>query len=577
MSDEKLVVTPSTPKKIGFFSAILIVLGGSIGAGIFLRSKGVLENSGGNLIWAIIVWLIAGFTVVTMALGLVEVASGRNDNLGMIGWAKAFNTLKIYKATKFFMTYLYLPFTYFFMPYYVILQFQDGISAFNKTGQTLQNFGGSKLAPWFYFLIALALTVWMVFSAGISSRAGNIQNWVVTAVKFIPLVAVVIIGFTFAFIKTNTNGGKRGIDLIETTIKKSDLFNLKSTSFFGLSPFFAVFASLGGIFFAFDGFYVTAGVQSEMKNPEKTPAALTIGLSSMTAIYILIAVSMSIGAKSGGFYDYGELLAEKKQGWAFGVINFCIAIGIIGILNGFTMWASRWVEDLIKEGEISVPVKVYKYMKNSKMPLVGALFVLFLALPFMIIFTIIGAYGYKDITGYNTNSAGEFANNYGLGIGKLLSFSDLMANWMAVFAFAFIAMSIVGAIQNRKKHFIAVTENKHTKWAGTIAVIMVLTTMAFLIIDPFATFFIALGQYGMGKDVKNDLLASGLTSLSFIVFCVIAFGSAPIERKLVERKAAKFEKLLASGTYEADQLETLKIANELNNTVLRTYTEARVN
>jgi len=51
-----------------------------------------------------------------------------------------------------------------------------------------------------------------------------------------------------------------------------------------------------------------------MKNPEKTPAALTIGLSSMTAIYILIAVSMSIGAKSGGFYDYGELLAEKKQG-----------------------------------------------------------------------------------------------------------------------------------------------------------------------------------------------------------------------------------------------------------------------
>ena len=160
MSDEKLVVTPSTPKKIGFFSAILIVLGGSIGAGIFLRSESVLKNSGGNLIWAIIVWLIAGFTVITMALGLVEVASGRNDNLGMIGWAKAFNTLKIYKATKFFMIYLYLPFTYFFMPYYVILQFQDGISAFNKTGQALQNFGGSKLAPWFYFLIALALTVW---------------------------------------------------------------------------------------------------------------------------------------------------------------------------------------------------------------------------------------------------------------------------------------------------------------------------------------------------------------------------------------------------------------------------------
>ena len=233
------------------------------------------------------------------------------------------------------------------------------------------------------------------------------------------------------------------------------------------------------------------------------------------------------------------------------------------------MWASRWVEDLIKEGEISVPVKVYKYMKNSKMPLVGALFVLFLALPFMIIFTIVGAYGYKDI--------GNYGKGYGYKIAELVSFGDLMANWMAVFAFAFIAMSIVGAIQNRKKHFIAVTENKHTKWAGTIAVVIVLLTMTFQVIDPFASFFIALGQYGTGKQVQNDLLSKGLTSLSFIVFCFIAFGSAPIERKLVERKAAKFEKLLASGTYEADQLETLKIANELNNTVLRTYTEARVN
>ncbi|SFW05511.1 Uncharacterised protein [Chlamydia abortus] len=50
MSDEKLVVNESPKKKISFFSAILIVLGGSIGAGIFLRSKKVLEYSANNLI-----------------------------------------------------------------------------------------------------------------------------------------------------------------------------------------------------------------------------------------------------------------------------------------------------------------------------------------------------------------------------------------------------------------------------------------------------------------------------------------------------------------------------------------------
>jgi len=59
-------------------------------------------------------------------------------------------------------------------------------------------------------------------------------------------------------------------------------------------------------------------------------------------------------------------------------------------------------------------------MKNSKMPLVGALFVLFLALPFMIIFTIVGAYGYKDI--------GNYGKGYGYKIAELVSFGDLMAN-----------------------------------------------------------------------------------------------------------------------------------------------------
>ncbi|WP_373440305.1 amino acid permease, partial [Metamycoplasma equirhinis] len=156
MAEEQLVVTSSPKKKIGFFSAILVVLGGSIGVGVFLRSKTVLENSAGNIAWALAVWLIAGFAVITMALALVEVASGRNDNLGMIGWSKAFNTLRIYKANKFFMTYLYLPFTYFFMPYYVIVQFQDGFDGF---GYNI-DFGGSTKAPWIYFAIGLALTIW---------------------------------------------------------------------------------------------------------------------------------------------------------------------------------------------------------------------------------------------------------------------------------------------------------------------------------------------------------------------------------------------------------------------------------
>lgn len=566
MAEEQLVVTSSPKKKIGFFSAILVVLGSTIGVGIFLRSKSVLENSANNIVWAIIVWLIAGFTVITMALALVEVASGRNDNLGMIGWTKTFSTLYIYKGNKFFMTYLYLPLTYFFMPYYVIVQFQDGISGFGGN----IGFGGSTAAPWIYFAIGLALTVWMIFSAGISGRAGNIQNWIITSVKFIPIVAIIVIGIVFTVINTKAEGASA----VWTPVTASSLFNKAETKFLGLSPFLGVFAALGGIFFAFDGFYVTAGMQSEMKNPEKTPAALVIGLLSMTILYIVIATAMTLGGKGGGFYDFGSLLSKRNAGWVFGVINIMISIGVLGILNGFSVWATRFVEDLIKEGEIFVPVKAYRYLKHAKMPIVGALFCLIISLPFMIIFTAIGAYAYIG-GGYDTS--------YGYKIDNLLTFSDLMANWLAVFAFAYICAAIIGAIQNRKKHFVAVQENKHTIWAGYTSVIIILVTMFFLVIDPFISTGIAAVRYAKGDlSVKQALIGYAAASVLFIFYAIVMFASTPIEKAIAVANKKKYDRVLSGNICLCEKpdwcpcaLADLREKAELNDLVLATYAQAR--
>lgn len=576
MAEEQMVVTSNTKKKIGFFAAILVVIGATIGVGIFLRSKSVLEYSAGNIALALVTWLIAGFAVVTLALALVEVASGRNDNLGMIGWSKAFNTLAIYKANKFFMTYLYLPFTYFFMPYYVIVQFQDAVDGFG--GNT--NFGGTTSAPWLYFVIGLVLTLWMLFSAGLSGRAGNIQNLIITSVKFIPLVAIVVIGFIF-FAKRL--GDTSADAVIWTPITKETLFNSSSTSFLKLTPVLGIFGSLAGIFFAFDGFYVSAGIQSEMKNPEKTPAALVVGLFSMTGIYILIAAAMSLGAKSGGFYDFGSLLAGKGHGWAFGVLNVFIAFGVLGVLNGFSMWATRFVEDLVKEGEIYIPAKAYRYMKNSKTPIVGALFCLFLSLPFMVILTIIGSYAYIDLWGVDDADGGVYGHN----IGKLLSFSDLMADWMAVFAFVFIALAIIGAIENRKKNFIAVQKNKHTMWAGITAVTIVLLTLLFKMLDPFISLGLTLAQFVKAEESAKagftpDLVAYGATSGLFALYMVILFASTPIEKQIALFKKAKYERILAGKYCECVAedycpcvLADIKEAQELNNLVLNSYATAR--
>ncbi|PZV99845.1 APC family permease [Metamycoplasma auris] len=556
MAEEQMVVTSNPTKKIGFFAAILVVIGSTIGVGIFLRAKTVLENSAGNILWAILIWLIAGFAVITLALALVEVASGRNDNLGMIGWSKAFNTLAIYKANKFFMTYLYLPLTYFFMPYYVIVQFQDALTGF---GITNPNFGAAApAAPWIYFAIGLVMTVWMLFSAGLSGRAGNIQNIIITSFKFIPLVAIVIIGFIFFGQRVQTHD-----TTFWTPVTAEALFKKDSTSFLGLTPFLGIFGSFAGIFFAFDGFYVSAGIQSEMKNPEKTPAVLVVGLFSITAIYTIIALSMSLGAKTGGFYDFGEKLGTAGHGWAFGVINICIAIGVLGVLNGFSMWCTRFVEDLVKEGEIYVSPKIYRYMKNSNMPIVGALFSLILSVPLALILTVIGAYAYIGTTWSYVDKT------YGNHMSSLLSFSDLMADWMAVFSFAFIVMAVVGVLENRKKNFIEVEKNRHTVWAGTIAVIMVMGTVLFKMIDPF----ISLGL-SIAKKSTNDIIGYAATSGLFIAYVIFMFAATPIEKMLALRRKEKLDAAIKVADNE-ESIAEINEAKELNDLVLQTFETAR--
>ena len=568
------ITKPNKTKKIGFFSAIFLVFGVTTGTGIFLRSKAVLEKSAFNIVWAIIVWLIAGFAVIVMALSLIEVASGCDDNLSIIGWTKKFSTLHIYKATKFLMTYLYLPFTYMVMPTYVILQFQNGLSAFTNNANVI-NFNNSKGAPWFYFLIALAISVWALFTGGLSSKIGNIQNWILTIIKFIPMIAVTFIGFVFI--------GKYGINYQPLT--KQNLFNKESLSMFGVSPFFGVFGAIGGIFFAFDGFYTTAGLQTEMKEPKKTPLVLALGLLFITIVYIVIATSMTLGASAlplgnkkeiGGFYEFGAQLKANGFGWIFGIVNICISLGILGIISGFSIWTARWIENLIEEGEILIPARAYKYMKNAKRPLVGCWYVLLLSLPYMLFATIIGAYVYKNES---------LPNIYGYGINNLIGFCDLMGNWMAVFSFSFIAFSIIGVIKNRKTNKVATIKYKHTIWSGYIAIIMIFIVLILTIIEPFTSIGIATNRYYQTlnnstltilekqtqlQNIKSTLISHILTSILFILYTTISFTSMYIEKLVALKRHKKLTKLINSETDE-NKKELLLISNELNNKLLMTY------
>ncbi|MGL5522239.1 MAG: APC family permease [Metamycoplasmataceae bacterium] len=514
-------------KKISFFSAMLVVVGSSIGAGIFLKSKAVLEGSHGSLVLAIFTWIIAAVAVICMALALVEIASARNDNLSLIGWCKTFNSRIIYKASKNFMFYIYLPLTYFFMPLYFIIQLQDGIGSWTHSSATagINPFAFGTSVDWLIWLvIVFAIMAYFTIFAGFSSRLGNIQNWIITSVKFIPLAVAAIIGFVYLGL-----GEPADITPGFKPITPTDV-----TSLTAMTPGFGMFIAMAGIFFAYDGFYVTAGIQSEMAEPKKTPMAILFGLLLVTIIYLIIAVSMSLNG-DGSFFGFGDWLLRENQVWIFGVINILIAIGILGIINGFAMWAPRFIEDLIKEKELPFWSKFINKLNDNR-PRVGIMYSLVISTPVVLIFVLIGVFayipgGYKFLDENQVELLG-----YGSGMASLYNFADLMANWTALFTFAFIVCSIAGCLKNRKTKKIVTEEKKYFKPAAYISIIIMSIA---LFVTVFAPIFDLLFLFNLPNAGSEEIIGRVMLVVVLGLFMALTFLPTIIEDHIEKKKNYK--------------------------------------
>ncbi|KUH47343.1 APC family permease [Mycoplasmopsis meleagridis] len=560
--ETKFVPEKPAAKKISFFSAMLIVLGSSIGAGIFFKSGSVLSNSQSSLVLAVFSWIIASFAVIAMGLSLIEIASVRNDNLSLISWTKIFNGKVIYNATKNFMVYVYLPLTYFFMPLYVILSLQDGIGSL--IGQDAATFGTN--VDWLIWtVISLVMSVYFLTIPALWSHVGNIQNKIITYVKFIPLVLVTILGYVLKGTGASDYAISATVQLdTAATIETGSTFS----QIYGAGAGLGLFLAIAAIFFAYDGFYVAAGISSEMKEPKRTPLALFLGLGITTIIYLVIAISMSING--GSFYGMKDAMvtlfggannasAAKAAAIVFGVINLAIAIGVMGIINGFSMWAPRYVEDLIAQGELPYWEKYFKKL-NPNFPIVGVIYSLVITIPTVIVFTLIGALAYTPSDDYSIYSL-----DAALSMSRLYHFADSMANWTALFTFAFIGCAVFGALKNKSSNKITINQSvpffKFWAWA---AVSLISISLLITVLVPFVDLILlaAFNQQAYATKLMNANSALTLESAKeqthtfltdqivsrvmlvvvLILFIVLAFVPGIIQDLINKKKHGSIEK-----------------------------------
>lgn len=530
-------------KKIGFFSAMMVVVGSSVGAGIFFKAGGVLSNSQGSIIFAMFCWIFAAFAVISMGLALIEIASARNDNLSLIGWCQTFNGRWVYKACKNFMVYIYLPLTYFFMPLYVIMSIQDGASYFTGNSIIVSN-----SVDWVILMaIAVAMTLYFVIVCGLSSKMGNIQNWIITAVKFIPLLFAVVCGFVI--VAMNGIQGPYGADFRPSdATAPTEIY-----SFASMTPGFGMFIAVAAIFFAYDGFYVAAGLQTEMKEPKKTPMAILFGLIIVTVIYLLIAIAMSLGSTDGSPFGFQDWLVSKNVGWIYGVFQILIGVGVLGIINGFAMWSTRFMEDLIRANEVPFSAKLVNKI-NDKTPFVGIVYNLVIALPIVIVFCIIGGLAYVNAGGYGY---AESAN-------KLYSFADLMGTWTALLAFAFILFAIIGALKNRKTNLVKVEKSKFFKPTAMLSILLLSLPIFFTFFAPIADLFFLFRIPTSVDNYTNDVLIPRImTVVVLFIFIGLMVGPELIERMYLKHKYGSVDQGLVAKTKAMANAKGISVEEEI--------------
>lgn len=505
-------------KKISFFGALSIVLGASIGAGIFFKSKTVLDGAGNNLIFAIFSWLFACFVIVAMAFALIEIASAsKKSNLSLISWNKIFNSNFVYQLSKNFIIYLYLPFTYFVMPVYFVQMFQDSLAAF-----TLSN--NSALASnydWVIVLIATLAIFYYFLVVGLNTRVANIHNQVILAFKFLPIIIVVILGFVFFA----SNVGN--------TLKESPVFDdyksiiNKGASLEKTLPGVGMFLAMAAIFFTYEGFFTAAGLQSEMKQPHKTPYAILLGIGITTIIYLLIAIATSI-VGNGSIVEFLDI-AQKKLHWSntliktiIGTTNLFVAISILGIINSFTMWGPRALEELIQNGEIKWLAQ-YKDKTNLSRPLVSTLVIGIVSTFAIIVLFLIGVFGF-------TNSDG----NYGQNLNNLYAFADISGNWSALITFFLITIAIYGGIKNRKSQKVQTTKVKYFHLWAWISIIATFLILFFAFAVPIIDLFLLIW---VDKNLSNyhSLLQTRVTK----VVVLIVFVAMPVIPILIGKHKLK--------------------------------------
>jgi len=325
-------------KKYGFFTAVSMVVGITIGSGVFKSAGDVLKASGGNLSYAILAWSIGGFIMLISAYTFSLVAVRVEKSSGLVDYVEEAMGEKAGYIVAWFMNFIYYP------TLIGILSWLAGTITASLLGLDNPITGMyTWIIALFYMFMTYILSILSPILAG---------KWQISAaaIKLVPLFAIAITGLV--------------VGLANGNVVESFTVNTFSTNG-GLASAVAVTV------FAYDGWIIATTINSELKDAKKTlPKALVVGSLIVVVAYLLYfvglsgVISNSEAIELAGSLETSVLAAKRLFGGVGSLISVLILVSVLGTLNGVIMAGVRGMF-AISIREIGPKQDVFSKLSNN--------------------------------------------------------------------------------------------------------------------------------------------------------------------------------------------------------------------
>jgi basic amino acid/polyamine antiporter, APA family len=302
-------------RRLGLFDATMIVMGGIIGAGIFVNPA-VVARSVHTPLLVLGAWLIGGMIALIGAFVYAELATLRPRVGGQYAYLRD----------------AYHPVVAFLYGWTLLLVVQTGgmAGAAIIFGRYFCELSGLSISEQVIATLALA-TLTAINCLGV--RAGSNVQSALMLIKLVAIALLIGVG-CFGPIKNNPAGAELLIN---------------SGGFAGLAR------AMAPVLFAYGGWQTASFVSGEMRNPRRDlPRGLLIGVIGVIVCYVLVSYSC---VRVLGVADLGRtsVPASEVMRYAFGergaqVIAGGIAISTLGFLSQSILTAPRVYYAMARDG-----------------------------------------------------------------------------------------------------------------------------------------------------------------------------------------------------------------------------------